>query len=168
MIAWIKGAHGTNGKVVGFEKPQTGVAVPSTGTYDRMLYVDGTGNAWFGVYNDAYVAINSPAVVTNGAWHMLAGTLGPAGMRLYVDGVPVASDTNTVGEAIDRLVAGRLRQPGRLGRLLERRQRLQAPTRPSPGTGRSPTAPSTRSASTRAELTAAADLLPVRGPVTPT
>jgi len=99
VIAWIKGASGTNGKVVGFEKPQTGVLVPSNGTYDRMLYVDGTGNAWFGVYNNGYVTIKSPAVVTDGAWHMLAGTLGPAGMKLYVDGVAVASGTNTVGEA---------------------------------------------------------------------
>ena len=85
--------------MVGFEKPQTGVAAPSTGTYDRMLYVDGSGKAWFGVYNGAYFAISSPAVVTDSAWHMLAGTLGPAGMKLYVDGVQVASNANMAGEA---------------------------------------------------------------------
>jgi len=99
VIAWVKGVAGTNGKVVGFEKPQTGVAVPSTGTYDRMLYVDGNGSAWFGVYNGAYFAIASPASVMNNAWHMLAATLGPGGMRLYVDGVLVASNGNTAGEA---------------------------------------------------------------------
>ncbi len=98
VIAWVKGALGTNGKVVGFEKPQTGVAVPSTGTYDRMLYVDGSGNAWFGVYNGAYFAISSPSVVMNGNWHMLAATLGSTGMRLYVDGVLVASNANNAGE----------------------------------------------------------------------
>jgi Concanavalin A-like lectin/glucanases superfamily len=98
-IAWIKAALGTNGKVVGFEKPQTGVAAPSTGTYDRMLYVDGSGKAWFGVYNGAYFAVTSPSVVADNAWHMLVGTLGPAGMRLYVDGVQVASNGNTGGEA---------------------------------------------------------------------
>jgi signal peptidase I len=99
VIAWIKATAGANGKVIGFEKPQTGVAAPSTGTYDRMLYVDGNGMAWFGVYNNAYFAISSSSAVTDGAWHMLAGTLGPAGMRLYVDGVQVASNTNTAGEA---------------------------------------------------------------------
>jgi hypothetical protein len=99
VIAWIKAAPGTNGKVVGFEKPQTGVAAPSIGTYDRMLYVDGSGNAWFGVYNGAYFAITSPSVVADNAWHMLVGTLGPSGMRLYVDGVQVASNANTGGEA---------------------------------------------------------------------
>jgi signal peptidase I len=99
VIAWVKGVAGTNGKVVGFEKPQTGVAVPSTGTYDRMLYVDGNGKAWFGVYNGAYFAISSPATVMNNSWHMLAATLGPGGMRLYLDGVLVANNANNAGEA---------------------------------------------------------------------
>ncbi|HET8969613.1 MAG TPA: signal peptidase I [Candidatus Nanopelagicales bacterium] len=99
VVAWVKGAPGTNGKVVGFEKPQDTVAAPSTGTYDRMLYVDGGGNAWFAAYNGGYFAIKSGSAVTDGGWHMLVGSLGPAGMRLYVDGVQVASNANTGAEA---------------------------------------------------------------------
>ena len=100
-IAWFKApsTYTSGGKLIGFEKPRTGVAAPSTGTYDRMLYMDGSGYVWFAVYNGAYFAVRSTATLNDGAWHMAAATLSAAGMNLYIDGSLVATNANNAGEA---------------------------------------------------------------------
>ncbi len=100
-IIWFKTTAGyaTGGKLIGFEKPRTGVAVAGTGTYDRHLYMDGNGKVWFGVYNGGFFTISSAASYNDGSWHMAAAVFGSTGMHLYVDGVQVASNANTVGEA---------------------------------------------------------------------
>jgi hypothetical protein len=100
VIAWFRApsSYASGGKMLGFERPQTGTAAPSTGAYDRHLYMDGQGRVRFGVYNDAHVALASAAGLNDGNWHMAVGTQSPAGMRLYIDGVQVGSNTNNVGE----------------------------------------------------------------------
>ena len=102
VVIWFKApsTYTAGGKLAGFEKPRVGVAVPSTGTYDRHLYMDGSGRVWFGVYNGAYVTVESSAALNDGAWHMAVGTVGAAGTKLYIDGVLNASNTtNTAAEA---------------------------------------------------------------------
>ncbi len=102
VVIWFKtsSSYSSGGKLAGFEKPQTGVAAPSTGTYDRHLYMDGTGYVWFGVYNSGYVTLRSTTTLNDGAWHMAVGTVGPAGTRLYIDGSQVASNAgNTAAES---------------------------------------------------------------------
>ena len=94
----------------------------SGGTYDRHIYLDGAGKVWFGVYNGGDQTISTPASYNDGSWHMAAATIGPAGMRLYVDGVLRGTNGNTDGRGQHRLVAGRLRQPVRLGRRVDRGQ----------------------------------------------
>ena len=89
----------SGGKLIGFEKPQTGVAAPSTGTYDRHLYMDGAGVIWFGVYNGGDFALRSAGALNDNAWHMAVGTMSAAGMRLYIDGALVASNANATGES---------------------------------------------------------------------
>ena len=65
-----------------------------------MLYMDGNGKVWFGVYNGAYVTLGSTATLNDGNWHMAVGTVGAAGTRLYIDGVLNASNAgNTAAEA---------------------------------------------------------------------
>jgi hypothetical protein len=100
VIAWFRApsTYANGGKLIGFERPQTGVAIPTAGAYDRHLYMDGQGRIWFGVYNNAHVAINSAAGLNNNQWHMAVGTQSAAGMRLYIDGVQVGSNNNTVAE----------------------------------------------------------------------
>jgi hypothetical protein len=102
LVIWFKAAAGYNqgGKIIGFENPRTGVAAPPAGSYDRMLYMDGNGKVWFGVYNGAYVTLGSTANLNDGNWHMAVGTVGATGTRLYIDGVLNASNaTNTAAEA---------------------------------------------------------------------
>ena len=60
--------------------------------------MDGQGRVWFGVYNGAHVSLNSAAGLNNNVWHMAVGTQSSAGMRLYIDGVLVGSNANTVAE----------------------------------------------------------------------
>jgi hypothetical protein len=84
--------------MVGFERPRTGVSAPTDGAYDRHLYMDGQGRVWFGVYNNSHVAVSSGTGLNNNQWHMAVATQSAAGMRLYIDGVQVASNANTVAE----------------------------------------------------------------------
>ena len=100
VIAWFRApsSYTNGGKLIGFERPQTGAQAPTTGSYDRHIYMDGNGRIWFGVYNGAHVGISSAAGLNNNQWHMTVGTQNASGMRLYIDGVQVASNTNTVAE----------------------------------------------------------------------
>ncbi len=100
IIAWFRTPNGyaTGGKMLGFERPRTGVSAPTAGAYDRHLYMDGQGRVWFGVYNGAHVGLSSGTGLNNNQWHMAVGTQSSAGMRLYIDGVQVGTNTNTVAE----------------------------------------------------------------------
>lgn len=100
VVAWLRApsSYTDGGKLLGFERPRTGVSAPSTGAYDRHFYMDGQGRVWFGIYNDAHVTLNTPAGLNDGNWHMVVGTQSSAGMRLYLDGVQVGSNGNTVAE----------------------------------------------------------------------
>lgn len=100
-IVWFKAPNGykAGGKLLGFERPQVEVDSPSAGQYDRMLYLDGNGRLWFGVYNGGYHLLSTPGSVADGDWHMAAATMGTGGMRLYLDGVQVAANANSAGES---------------------------------------------------------------------
>lgn len=99
-IVWFKTTTTVGGKLLGFETPRTGVAQAGNGgTYDRHIYMDGTGKIWFGVYNGGDQLLSSPTALNNGKWHMAAATLGSSGMALYIDGALVASGANTMGES---------------------------------------------------------------------
>jgi signal peptidase I len=100
VIAWFRapGTYSNGGKLIGFERPRTGMSPPTVGAYDRHLYMDGQGRIWFGVYNNAHVALSSAAGMNDNQWHMAVGTQSSAGMRLYIDGVEIASNSNTVAE----------------------------------------------------------------------
>ena len=101
LIVWFKvpSTYNSGGKLIGFETPQTGVAVfGAGGNYDRQIYMDGNGRIWFGVYNSAPIAIRS-GTLNDGSWHMAVGTIGAAGMHLYIDGTEVSTNANTVAYA---------------------------------------------------------------------
>ena len=77
------------GKLIGFGNAQTGASTQ----YDRHLYIETTGKLNFGTYNGGPQVLTSPTVVTDGKWHHAVGTMSAAtGMKLYVDGMLVASN----------------------------------------------------------------------------
>lgn len=88
---WVRGT-GT-GRIVGFANSNS--ATGTSGSYDRMLYVDSGGRVTFGVYPGQVRTLRSPAPVNDGAWHHVVGTLGAGGMQLFVDGALVGTRTDT-------------------------------------------------------------------------
>ena len=97
----VQGAHDVQhgGKLAGFEKPRVGVAAPSTGTYDRHALHGRQRQVWFGVYNGGVrdPRLDGDSTTATGTWP--SAPSGPAGTRLYIDGVLNASNGNTAAEA---------------------------------------------------------------------
>ncbi|MDR7382451.1 PKD domain-containing protein [Promicromonospora iranensis] len=89
--AWFRSTSRRGGKILGFGSGRTG----TSGSYDRHLYLDDGGRLRFGVHSGAARVVQSGTGLNDGAWHHVVGTLGAAGMALYVDGALVASDPTT-------------------------------------------------------------------------
>lgn len=92
---WFKTSV-AGGKLIGLGNAQTGLS----GQYDRHIYIGADGKAVFGVYVNGAKTISSATAYNNNVWHYAVGTLAPStdanpGLRLYVDGALVASDTTT-------------------------------------------------------------------------
>lgn len=86
--AWVRTTSTAGGRVVGFGSSTSG----TSSSYDRHIYLDNSGQPWFGVYPGAVRTVRGTTPVNDGAWHHLVGTLGGSGMTLYVDGQAVAND----------------------------------------------------------------------------
>lgn len=81
-----------SGKMVGFGS--NGSVTGNSGTYDQSLYLS-SGRVSWSVYDSATRTIQSPASYNDGSWHHTVATLGPDGMKLYVDGSLVATRPST-------------------------------------------------------------------------
>jgi hypothetical protein len=92
---WFKTTTTTGGKLIGLGNSQTG----TSSRFDRNVYMTNAGRLVFGVNTGGMGGtrrtVTSSASYNNGNWHHVVGTLSPAGMVLYVDGVSVASDPAT-------------------------------------------------------------------------
>jgi hypothetical protein len=95
--AWFTTTSGAGGKIIGFGNSQTG----SSTSFDRQVYLDNAGHVIFGVYNAAAHTVSTSSTYNDGKWHHVVATLSSTGMVLYVDGVQVGSDANTVAQALN-------------------------------------------------------------------
>ncbi len=96
--AWVKTNATKGGAIMSFGNPLNG----SAGKYDRVVYMDNSGRIWFGVNNGANQTIGSAGTFNNNQWHHVAASMGPLGMRLFVDGKIVASRSDvTTGISFD-------------------------------------------------------------------
>ncbi|MGL4743209.1 MAG: signal peptidase I [Dermatophilaceae bacterium] len=93
LSVWFRTAT-PQGKLVGFGTSATGTSTQ----YDRHLYINTAGRLVFGVYPNTVQTVQTPAAVTDNAWHLATATLSPAGMRLYLDGLLVASSATTTAQ----------------------------------------------------------------------
>ena len=89
--AWFRTTSTSGGKIAGFGNSSTG----NSSSYDRHLYLNGSGRVTFGVYPGETKTLSSDPGLNDGEWHYVVGTLGPDGMDLYVDGERVGQDTQT-------------------------------------------------------------------------
>ncbi len=98
LEAWVNTTSTAGGQIIGFGNSNTGRS--SANTSDRKLYMTADGTVHLGVRPDfgTRVTVHSAAGLNDGNWHHLVGTLGPDGLRLYVDGTLAAANA-TVTEA---------------------------------------------------------------------
>jgi signal peptidase I len=90
---WFATTSTTGGKLIGFG---TAVNGAQSSNYDRHIYMSNTGTLTFGLYNGGYYTAVSPGAYNNGAWHLATASFSPStGMRLYVDGALVGTNTQT-------------------------------------------------------------------------
>lgn len=98
---WFRTSTLRGGKLVGFGTG--GTLTDLSTTYDRHVYMTDAGRLVAGVSpGGTQHTATSSASYNDGAWHHLVATLGTVGtatggLRLYVDGVLVASDTTAPG-----------------------------------------------------------------------
>jgi photosystem II stability/assembly factor-like uncharacterized protein len=94
---WFKTTSQNGGRLIGFGSEQTNASP----VLDRHLYMGTDGLIRFGVFDTTFNMISGGPACNDGQWHQAAGTFSQAdGMRLYVDGIQVASKTN-VGAAFN-------------------------------------------------------------------
>lgn len=91
--AWFRTSSGSGGEIFGYGNSQAGVSID----YDRVLYMSNAGRLYFGVRpgGGTRITINSASSYNNNQWHHVVTTLGSNGMQMFVDGVLVASRTDT-------------------------------------------------------------------------
>ncbi|MCW2527025.1 MAG: hypothetical protein JWM76_1885 [Pseudonocardiales bacterium] len=96
---WFNTTTTQGGKLIGFQNSQSGTA----GTYDRQVYMLNNGQLVFGTQTATTVAarslITSSAAYNDGKWHHVVATQSAAGMKLYVDSQPVASNTQSAAQS---------------------------------------------------------------------
>ncbi|MHA3701164.1 LamG domain-containing protein [Jatrophihabitans sp. YIM 134969] len=85
---WFNTTTTRGGRLIGFGNAATGASTE----YDRQVWMNNSGQLYFGVYPNAVKTVNSTASYNDGAWHQVVVTLGTNGMTLYVDGAQVAQD----------------------------------------------------------------------------
>lgn len=88
---WFRTTSTTGGTLMDWASSTT--ADSGTSANDRKLYLDNAGKVSFGVNPGARQVVTSPTGYRDGQWHHVVGSVGPAGLQLYVDGALVASNT---------------------------------------------------------------------------
>ena len=99
---WFKTTTTRGGKIIGFGNglPNTGSnATRSSGSYDRHVYMTNAGRLIFGTWTGSASTIQSAAAYNDGQWHHVVANQGPGGMALYVDGIRVGKNANSVAQA---------------------------------------------------------------------
>ena len=98
LECWFRVAGPLGGTLIGLQANTNNAA---SGASDRTMYIDSGGKVSFVVKPSAFVSVRSTNSYNDGNWHYAAATLGPTGgTRLYVDGVVVATDSNTSAATI--------------------------------------------------------------------
>ncbi|MCJ0904455.1 LamG-like jellyroll fold domain-containing protein [Rhodococcus sp. ARC_M6] len=89
--AWFNTTTRSGGRIIGFGTANN----VNGGANDRNVYMNNSGQLTFGTYVLGNRTVNSPASYNDGKWHHVVATMGSVGLRLYVDGQPVAERTDT-------------------------------------------------------------------------
>lgn len=72
----------------------SGATTTGVGPVDRVLYLDGAGRLVFEVWPGTHKYRSTSGNYADNQWHMATGSLGPAGLCLYLDSRPVGCDAS--------------------------------------------------------------------------
>ncbi|GAA3881312.1 DUF7594 domain-containing protein [Streptomyces sedi] len=98
LETWFSTTTTRGGKLIGLGDR----TLQPSANRDNNIYLLDDGRVAFGVYDGKYHTVTSREKYNDGEWHQVAASVGPAGMRLYVDGEQVASDTSiTASREVD-------------------------------------------------------------------
>lgn len=90
--AWFQTSSARGGRIVGFGNQRSNACT----NCDRLVHLSNTGAVVFGVAPGGTVrTVQSTAGFNDGQWHHVVATLSGQGMRLYLDGLLIASRTDT-------------------------------------------------------------------------
>lgn len=89
LECWFRVSGTAGGALVGLGASMTGMSPENT---DRLVYLNTTQHVVFRVNDGTARSLTSPSTYADGAWHHLAASVGPAGMKLYLDGALVAAN----------------------------------------------------------------------------
>ncbi|GAA4359798.1 PKD domain-containing protein [Angustibacter luteus] len=92
---WFRTGTHVGGKLIGFGNTQAGY---SSG-YDRHVYMEDDGRLTFGTWLGFTNTVSSPLAYNDNSWHHMVAEGSSSGLKLYVDGGLVAS--NSTGGAQD-------------------------------------------------------------------
>ncbi|WP_341935626.1 PKD domain-containing protein [Microbacterium sp. LWO14-1.2] len=87
---WFKTETKTGGKLIGWGSSSTG----NSGMYDRQLVMADDGRVVFATNGSGVKTVTSPTALNDGVWHHVVTSQSSYGMKLYVDGVLVATDAS--------------------------------------------------------------------------
>ncbi|WP_407703479.1 CBM96 family carbohydrate-binding protein, partial [Streptomyces triticirhizae] len=98
LETWFSTTTTRGGKLIGLGDR----TLEPSANRDNNIYLLDDGRVAFGVYDGRYHTVTSRESYNDGEWHQVAASVGPAGMRLYVDGEQVAADTTiTASRAVN-------------------------------------------------------------------
>ncbi|MEW2632856.1 LamG-like jellyroll fold domain-containing protein [Streptomyces sp. NPDC048389] len=95
LETWFRTTTSQGGKLIGFGNNTT----RNSRSYDKHIYMTNAGRLIFGVYAGSTRTITTPSTYNDGQWHHVVATQGPGGMKLYVDGAPVGSNSTTTHQS---------------------------------------------------------------------
>ncbi|MDT0264811.1 LamG-like jellyroll fold domain-containing protein [Streptomyces sp. DSM 44915] len=90
LETWFNTTTSRGGKLIGLGDR----TLQPSANRDNNIYLLNDGRVAFGVYDGRYHTVTSRESYNDGQWHQVAASVGPAGMRLYVDGEQVAVNTS--------------------------------------------------------------------------
>jgi hypothetical protein len=91
IMLFFKTASTNGGVLIGANENQDG----SGGKGDRRIYINSSGQVYFGVYSSGVQTVNSSASFNDGRWHHVAAQQSSGGMKLFIDGNLVGSNAVT-------------------------------------------------------------------------
>ncbi|MHA3723936.1 PKD domain-containing protein [Leucobacter sp. HY1910] len=94
LEAWFNTTSTNGGKILGFGSSSS---TSNSTSYDRHVYMTNTGQLVFGTYSGVEQRLTTPQSYNDGGWHQVVATQDASGMRLYVDGQLI--DSNTAAQA---------------------------------------------------------------------